>query len=168
MLGALLALQLLGVGPSDGGPPVSAAQAAALMPQPSTSIPPGPTPSGAAGVAPTYQPSDAIPPSLCRRTSTTTATDGTFAVTWKDSKGNPLPLISNNPWAGVDPIWASASMPPICWMITATAAAVTGKCVQTQTTTVTTALVTSGLTVNPFGGGAAGLQVKVHACEPTQ
>ena len=152
---------------ADGTPAASTAQLAgvqAAIPLPSISVPPGATPTGAAGVAATYQPSDAVPPSLCRRTSTTTAADGTFSVSWT------VPLKSTSPWAGVDPIWISSTMPPSCWMTSATGAGVTGKCLPAQTATLTLSAVTAGATVSPFGAGsgAAALTVKVHACEPTQ
>ena len=148
--------------PTDYGTPISAAQAQALMPQPSGTAPANPAPAPLAGAATTFLRGDAVLPSLCRRTTVVTASDGSFSVAWA------TPLNSATPWAGVDPIWASTSLPPICWMQSISSGGVTGKCVQTQTTSLTTALVTLGMTVNPFGAGASGLTVKAHACEPTQ
>ena len=138
------------------------AAVAGLIPQPLGTVPPAPTPGGLAGSGLTYVPGNAATLTLCRRTSVTTDGTGGFTVTWA------VNLVSSTPWGGAEPIWNATTMPPICWIKTISASGMTGQCTTTQTTALNLSIVTAGLTLNPFGGGAAALAVKVHACEPTQ
>ena len=134
---------------------------ASSMPQPSAAVPPAPAPTGAPGTGNTFTPANAIPPSLTRSTTATTASDGTFSVTWA------VPLVSAKPVVNLMPL-NTGSQPAICNPTAVSSTGLTGKCWSTQTTALTLALVTSGVTVNPTANTAAGMQVFVFSREPTQ
>lgn len=155
--------------PTDGGAPISAAQAvttvqgAGIIPTPIVTIPPAPTAAGLAGSGLTYIPGNAAVMTLCRRTATVTDSSGNFTVTWA------IPLVSLTPWADVGPVWNSTTTPPICWVMTASNTVLTGHCLATTTTALNLTIVTAGLTLSPFSATQpSALPVKVHSCEPSQ
>ena len=144
-------------------PDGSLSDSGVIVPTPISTVPPAATVAGNAGSTHTYAPADATPPSLTRSARVTTAADGTFAVTWA------MPLISATPVAPNPAPINTGSQPVQCNYSSVTSSGLAGRCWVGQTTALTAAIVTAGLTINPNStSGVAGISVSVFAREPTQ
>lgn len=131
-----------------------------LMPAPCGAVPSPDTLNGSAGAATCYVPKDASRPTAVQAANvTTSATDGSWSVTWARSFVSLAPVII--------PIPVNAgSLPLVCNVVSRSATAAAGKCWQSTTTTLSGTLL--GLLVNPFGSPAASAAVMVIGREPTQ
>ena len=133
-----------------------------VVPTPASTTPPANTPAGIAGVARTYTPSDATAPSLTRSARATTASDGSFSVTWQ------VPLASANPVAPNPAPINVGNQAILCNYTSVTAVGLAGKCWTIQNTALTLSAITSGVTISPAVNSAAGIQLSLFAREPTQ
>lgn len=157
---ALIAAPALAAGPGASPPDLSAYATAAQMPAPCGAIPTADTLNGSAGSANCYVPKDASRPTSVQAANvTTSATDGSWSVTWA------RPFVSATPVIIPIPV-NTGTMPLVCNVVSRSATAATGKCWQSTTTTLSGTLL--GLLVNPFGSPAASAAVMIVAREPTQ
>jgi hypothetical protein len=145
-------------------PPTASAQELAdvrgLVPAPCGAVPSADTLNGSAGSANCYVPKDASRPTAVQAANVlTSATDGSWAVTWARPFVSAAPVILPIPLN-------TGSMPLVCNVVSRSATAVSGKCWQSTTTTLSGTLL--GLLVNPFGSPAASAPVMVIGREPTQ
>ncbi len=156
----LIATPALAAGPGASPPDLSAFATAAQMPAPCGAIPTADTLNGSAGSANCYVPKDASRPTSVQAANvTTSATDGSWSVTWA------RPFVSATPVIIPIPV-NTGTMPLVCNVVSRSATAATGKCWQSTTTTLSGTLL--GLLVNPFGSPAASAAVMIVAREPTQ
>lgn len=157
---ALTAGPALAAGPGASPADLSAYATAAQMPAPCGAIPTADTLNGSAGSANCYVPKDASRPTSVQAANvTTSATDGSWSVTWA------RPFVSTTPVIIPIPV-NTGTMPLVCNVVSRSATSATGKCWQSTTTTLSGTLL--GLLVNPFGSPAASAAVMIVAREPTQ
>lgn len=157
---ALVAAPALAAGPGASPPDLSAYATAAQMPAPCGAVPTPDTLLGSAGSANCFVPKDASRPTSVQAANvTTSATDGSWSVTWA------RPFVSMTPVIIPIPV-NTGTMPLVCNVVSRSATAATGKCWQSTTTTLSGTLL--GLLVNPFGSPAASAAVMIVAREPTQ
>lgn len=157
---AVITAPALAAGPGASPPNLSAYATTAQMPAPCGAIPTADTLNGSAGTANCYVPKDASRPTSVQAANvTTSATDGSWSVTWA------RPFVSATPVIIPIPV-NTGTMPLVCNVVTRSATAATGKCWQSTTTTLSGTLL--GLLVNPFGSPAASAAVMIVAREPTQ
>lgn len=161
LLALLLAsVPALAAGPGASPPNLSAYATTAQIPAPCAAIPTADTLLGSTGSAGCYVPKDASRPTSVQAANVvTSASDGSWSVTWA------RPFTSSAPVVLPIPINAG-SLPLVCNVISRSATAATGKCWQSTTTTLSGTLV--GLLVNPFGSPAASAAVMIVGREPTQ
>jgi hypothetical protein len=127
---------------------------------PCDSAPSADTLLGTPGSAGCYVPKDATRPTSVQAANVvTSATDGSWSVTWA------RPFASSSPVVLPIPV-NTGSLPLVCNVISRSASTATGKCWQSTTTTLSGTLV--GLLVNPFGSPAASAAVMIVGREPTQ
>lgn len=135
---------------------------AATIPTPASTVPPAETVSGAAGSGATFRRGDAVQPRITRATNCTLASGGTCSVTWEAA----LPIAPSIVTMPVNPSAAQAIMCNTTATPTTTAAAI--KCWIVQTTTLSLAIVTAGLSLAPATPAPAGTVVQIIALPPTQ
>lgn len=155
---AVLAALVLSLAPLS----LPVAQASLTLPQPAAcdTVPSGDTLLGSAGSPGCYVPKDATRPTSVQAANViTSATDGSWSVTWA------RPFASSAPVVLPIPINAG-TLPLVCNVISRSASTAMGKCWQSTTTTLSGTLV--GLLVNPFGSPAASAAVMIVGREPTQ
>lgn len=97
------------------------------MPQPGDIVPLPDTLNGAIGNSSRYMRQDAPRPTISQRATVTTASDGTWSVTWAKA------FVSSTPAIFVTPLLAAAAQPVMCMVFTRSATAATGKCWQGAT-----------------------------------
>ncbi|MFF9549407.1 hypothetical protein [Methylobacterium fujisawaense] len=161
----LLALLLasppaLAAGPGASPPDLSAYATTAQLPSPCMAVPTADTLMGSAGSAGCYVPKDASRPTSVQAANViTSATDGTWSVTWARPFTSAAPVVLPIPVN-------TGTLPLVCNVTARSATGATGKCWQSTTTTLSGTLI--GLLVNPFGSPAASAPVMIVGREPTQ
>lgn len=142
-----------------------ATQAAALqaaMPLPSTSLPPAEQVSPTLGTSLRYRRMDDPQPRITRAANCTLTAGGVCTVTWN----TPLPAA---PTAVFAPVNTAGAQPIVCNPTSMpTTTGVTFKCWIMQTTTLSLAIVTTGLVLAPATAAPTGTVVQVIALPPTQ
>lgn len=135
---------------------------AATVPTAATSLPPPEVVGGAVGTAGTYRPGTAVDQRITRATNCTLDATGSCSITWATA-------LSANPTIVTTPINPPASQAIMC-NTTATPTTTTAaiKCWTIQTTLLTLAIVTTGLTLAPAATAPAGTVVQVIAIPNTQ
>lgn len=168
MLALLVAIQLVsspippvqavnGAPPDDTGNVTVAVPAAAVTPPLGAEVIGGTV--GSPGV---YMPSGSSPPRITRAASCTLSAGGTCSVTWSTAlAANPMIIITPVNTGATQPISCNTTASP-----TTTGAAI--KCWTEQTTTLSLAIVTSGLTLAPAVTAPAGTVIQIVAIPPTQ
>jgi hypothetical protein len=121
------------------------------------------TVSGAAGTNNGQcRPRDSVQPRITRATNCTLAADGTCSVTW----ATPL---TGTPQIVTTPVNSPGTQPITCNLTAApTASSASIKCWIIQTTTLSLAIVTTGLNLAPATTAPAGTVVQLIALPPTQ
>jgi len=164
MTRTLLAALALAWAASPVALPIEALAQATLppvkMPQPCGAVPSADTLNGSVGSANCYVPKDASRPTAVQAANVqTSASDGSWSVTWARPFVSPSPIVLPIPVN-------TGSLPLVCNVVSRSATGATGKCWQSTTTTLAGTLL--GLVVNPFGTAAASAAVMVIGREPTQ
>lgn len=166
ILAALIALQA-GIfvpppQPTDGGVPISAAQAQALQTPPCAVIPASDTLNGSMPVGGCYVDATSTRPTVVQAAKVTTDTSANWSVTWAK------PFQSATPYVHAEPI-ASTSLPINCSVFSATQTGANGRCFQTTTTTLGGTITSiQGTVISPVVNAAANLDVRVIGRETTQ
>ena len=131
-------------------------------PVPADTVPPSETVAGAPGAQLTYRRGDAVQPRITRAANCTLDATGSCSITWTTA-------LSANPTIVTTPINPPASQAIMCnTTATPTTTAVAIKCWTIQTTLLSLAIVTTGLTLAPAATAPAGTVVQVIAIPPTQ
>lgn len=131
--------------------------------QPCGTAPPGDTLNGTSGSADCYVPGDATRPTAVQAANVTTDGSGNWSVAFSRS------FTSSSPVIVPLPLNANGALPILCNVITRSASGATGKCWQSNTTTLPGTLAgLAGMLVSPFSMGAANVPVTVIGREPTQ
>ncbi|AWV18806.1 hypothetical protein A3862_27390 [Methylobacterium sp. XJLW] len=131
-----------------------------VPPVPCGAVPAMDTLNGSPGSTNCFVPRDATRPTAVQAANViTSASDGSWSVTWGRSFVSPTPVVLPIPIN-------TGSLPLVCNVVSRSATGATGKCWQSTTTTLGGTLV--GLLVNPFGSPAASAAVMVIGREPTQ
>lgn len=127
-----------------------------------STVPPTETVGGAAGSATTIRRGDAVQPRITRATNCTLDATGSCSITWATA-------LSSAPTIVTTPINPPASQAIMCnTTATPTTTAVSIKCWTIQTTLLSLAIVTTGLTLAPAATAPAGTVVQVIAIPNTQ
>lgn len=133
----------------------------AAIPQPASTIPSKETVAGAAGTSTLYRRSDAVQPRITRSTTLTLDAGGTASFDWtsQGALATPVQVV-------LTPIYTGAGTPS-CLATAVSANAVSIKCVMGNALSLTLSALTAagvaGLTLNPWSGSTAGMQVSVVA-----
>lgn len=135
---------------------------AATIPLPASSVPPAETVAGAAGSQAAYRRGDAVQPRITRAANCTLDATGACSVTWSTAL-TAAPTIVTTP---VNPSAVQAIMCNTTATPTTTGASI--KCWITQTTALSLAIVTAGLSLSPAATAPAGTVVQIIALPPTQ
>jgi hypothetical protein len=134
----------------------------ASIPVPASSVPPTEQVTPTVGTPGTYRPYDAVQPRITRAGSCTLITGGTCTVTW----ATPFSVAPN---VVLSPINTAGAQPMSCNPTSApTTTSVAIKCWLEQTTTLSLAIVTTGLTLAPAQVAPAGTVVQATGIPPTQ
>lgn len=140
--------------------PVSAADVQALqaqIPVPADTMPPAEQVGGAPGSTYTFRRGDAVQPRITRMATVSTASDGTWTVTWAAALAQVpgvLPIAVN----------PTAAQAIVCNTTTRTTTGATGRCWQAMAP----ALISITVATNPLPAVGAGVSVQVFAIPPTQ
>lgn len=151
-----------GVTAVNGTPPDASGNVTVAVPAPASTVPPveGVTPT--VGTPGTYRPADSVVPRITRAANCTLIAGGTCSVTWATA-------LLAAPTVIITPVNPSASQPLVCnSTATPTTATVAIKCWIDQTTTLSLAIVTTGLNLTPATPAPAGTVVQILAIPATQ
>lgn len=99
---------------------------------------------------------------LVQATNVTTASDGTWAVTWK------TPFNTSQPFVAAHYIGVATAQPVQCMLTSSTSTSASGKCYAGQSTLLSLSIVTTGITVLPFAVSSGGIAVQVLGRDTTQ
>lgn len=135
----------------------AAAIAAASACQPMATIPPSESVGGSAGSGTACRLANAVQPRISRAASVSTASDGTWSVTWSqalDAVPAVLPI----------PVNATATQAIVCNVTSRTTTAAAGKCWQAMAP----AILSITVATNPLPAVGAGVSVQVFAIPATQ
>lgn len=139
---------------------VSAVQA--TIPQPASAVPPFEAISPTIGTPGTYRPADSVIPRITRAGSCTLIAGGTCTITWATAT-------ASTPMVILQPINTAATQPMSCNPTASpTTTSVSIKCWTLQTTTLSLAIVTTGLNLAPASTSAAGVVVQAIAIPLSQ
>lgn len=124
----------------------------AQIPQPASTVPPTEMIGGAVGTPGTYRPADARQPRITRSKTVTLAADGTATFDWtaQGALGAPVQV-------AITPVYTGSGVPK-CWAVSASATAVTVKCVMETVALLSVAGINIGSVTNSV---PTGLQVGV-------
>lgn len=147
----------LPIAPSAVATKAELATLAAQVPVPADTVPPAEMLGGSAGTAPTFRRGDAAPPRITRAAAVSTASDGTWSVTW----AVPLTAVPAVLPIAVNP---SATQAIVCNATTRTTTGATGRCWQAMAP----AVISITVATNPLPAVGAGVSVQVFAIPPTQ
>lgn len=116
---------------------------------------------GSPGVSTAAMRADATPPTRSRRTTVTTAADGTFSVTWTKALNSATPVVN------LVPLNPAGTNQMSCNVQTANASTVTGKCWQIAASLLNLGVLGNvNLSLAPASSSV--ISVYVFAIEPTQ
>lgn len=153
-------------GPGPGAPYSDANAIAAvtpLIPTASGSVPAAPVLNGQTGSGLSFVPANGAQKLIIQTANTTLGADCTWSVTFSQT------FTSSSPIVHASVVLSSATQPIPCIVTSRSSAAQSGKCFPGQTTLLTLAIVTTGLTLSPFASTcSAGTAVMVIGREPTQ
>lgn len=134
----------------------------ATIPQPASVVPPFEAISPTIGTPGTYRPADSVIPRITRAGSCTLIAGGTCTITWATAT-------ASTPMVILQPINTVATQPMSCNPTVApTTTSVSIKCWTLQTTTLSLAIVTTGLNLAPASTSAAGTIVQAIAIPLSQ
>lgn len=134
----------------------------AAIPVPASVVPPIEQTTPTVGTPGTYRPYDAVQPRITRAGSCSLSAAGTCTITWN----SPFSVAPN---VVLTPINPTASQAVMCnTTATPTTTSVAVKCWVVQTTTLSLAIVTTGLTLSPAQTAPAGTVVQATGIPPTQ
>jgi hypothetical protein len=131
------------------------------VPQPATTVPSTESNIGAVGTVNAYALANHSHPRISRSTTVSTASDGTFSVTWATALPSAPDVILTPVGTGSVAIHCQLTAVP-------TVTAVAGKCFTQQNTLLSLSIITTGLTLSPFASSTAGISVQVIAIPPSQ
>lgn len=141
---------------------IATAQVSYPAPQASDVVAPSETMTGAVGSQSTYARADHTHPRITRGATCTLVLGGTCAVTWSTALSAPPVILAL-------PVNPSASQPVMCNVTaTPTTTDVAIKCWIVQTTTLSLAIITTGLSLAPATPAPAGTAILLLAIPPTQ
>jgi hypothetical protein len=131
--------------------------AAAAIPVPADAAPPAEMIGGSPGSTNTFRRGDAAQPRITRAATVSTASDGTWTVTWTA----PLAAVPAVLPIAVNP---SATQAIVCNATSRTTSGASGKCWQAMSP----AIISITVATNPLPAVGAGVSVQVFAIPPTQ
>jgi hypothetical protein len=141
---------------------VPAPSAPVQVATPCSTVPAPDTLNGTKGSTNCFIPGDATRPTAVQAANVTTDASGNWSVAFA------RPFTSSTPIIVPLPV-NTGSLPMLCNVATRSSSGATGKCWQSNTTTLPGTLAgLAGMLVNPFSMGAANVPVTVIGREPTQ